>query len=94
MSFFSRIFSKTVTTIDDISTGKIDPIEEIQRSFDEVKGSVGESLQGSFSGPKEMGSKKNGDAGSSNTAEQQRAKADQEALAALREFQKGSKGKK
>jgi hypothetical protein len=90
MAFFSRAFSKTVTTLDDISTGKMDPIEEIQRSFDEVKDTMEDSLRHSFSSPEEAGPKKSGeaDAGSSNTAAEQE---DQEALAALREFQKGKK---
>ena len=93
MAFFSRAFSKTVTTIDDISTGKIDPIEEIHRSFDEVKDTVEDSLRHSFSTPEEAEPEKSGnaDAGSSNTAAEQQAKEDQEALAALREFQKGKK---
>ena len=90
MAFFSRAFSKTVTTLDDISTGKIDPIEEIHRSFDEVKDTVEDSLRHSFAS-EEAGAKKSGDAGSSNTAAEQRSQEDQEALAALREFQKGKK---
>ena len=93
MAFFSRVFSKTVTTLDDISTGKIDPIEEIHRSFDEVKDTVEDSLRHSFSTPEEAEPKKSGDAeaGSSNTAAKQQVQEDQEALAALREFQKGKK---
>jgi hypothetical protein len=93
MAFFSRVFSKTVTTLDDISTGKIDPIEEIQHSFHEVRETVEDSLRHGFSTSEEAEPKKSGDAdaGNSNTAAEQQAKEDQEALAALREFQKGKK---
>jgi hypothetical protein len=92
MAFFSKAFSKTVTTLDDISTGKIDPVEEIQRSFDEVKDTVEESLHKSFSTvTTEEEPKSSSDAESGDTAAEQRAKKDQEALAALREFQKGNK---
>ncbi|RWX46273.1 hypothetical protein H206_00759 [Candidatus Electrothrix aarhusensis] len=65
----------------------------MQRSFDEVKDTVEDSLRHSFSSPEEAEPKKSGDAdtGSSNTAADQQAKEDQEALAALREFQKGKK---
>jgi len=63
----------------------------MHRSFDEVKDTVEDSLRHSFSTPEEAGPKKSGDAGSSNTAAEQQVQEDQEALAALREFQKGKK---
>ena len=91
MAFFSRVFSKTVITIDDISTGKIDPVEEIQRSFDEVKDTVEESLHKSFSAVTEEEPKSGSYVGGVNIEKEQRKKEDQEALAALREFQKGKK---
>ncbi|MCI5166770.1 MAG: hypothetical protein D3903_11915, partial [Candidatus Electrothrix sp. GM3_4] len=92
MAFFSKVFSKTVSTIDDISTGKIDPVEEIQRSFDEVKDTVEESLHKSFSAVTTKEEPKSGsDAESGDTAAAQQSKEDEDALAALREFQKGNK---
>jgi hypothetical protein len=91
MAFFSRAFSKTVTTIDDISTGKIDPVEEIQRSFDEAKDTVEESLHKNFSAVTEEKPKNDSDARSVNTEKEQREKEDKDALAALREFQKRNK---
>ncbi len=91
MAFFSKLFSKTVTTIDDISTGKIDPIEEIRHSFDEVKETVEESLQNSFSAPNKADEESGGVEEYSNTAAEQRAQEDKEALAALRKFQKGKR---
>ncbi|MCI5223572.1 MAG: hypothetical protein D3924_13110, partial [Candidatus Electrothrix sp. AR4] len=48
MAFFSKVFTRTVATLDDIGTGKIDPIEEMQRSFDEVKETVEDSLHKKF----------------------------------------------
>ena len=100
MTFFSKMFKKTVTTLDDISTGKIDPLEEIRHSFDDVKDSVEESLHRSFSAAEEdtpkstSGTSAAGNADSVKdpakvSAEEQRAKEDQEALDALRKFQKG-----
>jgi hypothetical protein len=92
LAFFSRIFSKTVTTLDDIGTGKIDPLEEIRHSFDEVKGSVEESLHWSDENEDQKGMPENKpEAKRAGSREEQQAKEDQEALDALREFQKGKK---
>ena len=92
MAFFSRMFSKTVTTLDDIGTGKIDPIEEIRHSFDEVKDSVEESLHwGDENEEQQEGTADKPETGRVSSQEEQRAKEDQEALDALRQFQKGKK---
>ncbi|XOF33451.1 MAG: hypothetical protein ACL93V_15855 [Candidatus Electrothrix sp. YB6] len=98
MTFFSKVFSKTVTTIDDISTGKLDPIEELRHSFDEVKESVEESLHKNFSAPEEeqpesaSGASAAGSVDSvEDSAKEQRAKEDQDALDALRKFQQGDR---
>lgn len=97
MTFFSRLFRKTVTTLDDISTGKIDPVKEIRHSFDEVKESVEESLHKTFSAAEKDQPKSTADisassaAGGEDSVEEQRAKEDQEALDALRKFQKGDR---
>ncbi len=93
MAFFSKVFSKTVTTLDDIGTGKIDPLEEIRHSFDEVKDSVEESLHWSDENEEqERGTADNKpEAGRASSRKEQRAQEDQEALDALREFQKGKK---
>jgi len=89
LAFFSKVFSKTVTTLDDIGTGKIDPLEEIRHSFDEVKDSVEESLHGNEN-EEQKGMPEN-KAEKAGSREEQRAKEDQEALDALRKFQKGEK---
>ena len=96
MTFFSRVFRKTVTTLDDISTGKLDPVEEIRHSFDEVKESVEESLHRNFAAPEEdqnqpKSTSGTSAAGNADSVEEQRAKEDQEALDALRKFQKGDR---
>lgn len=91
MAFFSRVFSKTVTTLDDIGTGKIDPLEEIRHSFDEVKDSVEESLHGTENEEQKGGTANKPETGKVSSQEEQRAKEDQDALDALREFQKGKK---
>ncbi|MCI5180266.1 MAG: hypothetical protein D3911_13270 [Candidatus Electrothrix sp. AW3_4] len=91
MSFFSRVFSKTVTTLDDIGTGKIAPLDEIRHAFDEVKDSVEESLHWNESKEQEKGTADKPEAGRTGSRKEQRAKEDQEALDALRKFQKGGK---
>lgn len=93
MAFFSKAFSTTVTTLDDISTGKIDPMEEIRHSFDEVKETVEDSLGHVFSASQSASQEResSSDAERGDSAAEQRAKEDQEALAALRKFQQGKK---
>ncbi len=83
----NRIFKKTVKTIDDIETGKIDPVEKLHQSYTEVK----KEFKGS--GSKE---KKKRDA--PVEAAEEHVKTEQqekdEALAALRAFQRGSRNGK
>jgi hypothetical protein len=84
LNIISRFFRKTIKTIDDIETGKIDPVEEIQRSFDEVRQTVEESF--AEEEPTEVLKKQSENAKSD---EEKKAQQDAEALAALRSFQKG-----
>lgn len=87
MALITKVFKKTVKTIDDIETGKLDPLEEIQRSFDGVKETMEESLHDTFTAP-DSNTEENG-AKEQASGKEKRAKEDKEALAALRAFQKG-----
>jgi hypothetical protein len=86
----SRIFKKTVRTIDDIETGKIDPIEQLQKTYKEVTGE--------FAADSETPQHEDTDKTASSSSEEDRANTEQqqkdEALAALRAFQKGSRNVK
>jgi hypothetical protein len=86
----SRIFRKTVKTIDDIETGKIDPLEQLQQGYEEAK----QEFSSASRTCKEASSVKT----ASSSIEEEIENADQqqkdEALAALRAFQKGSRNVK
>ena len=86
LNLISRFFRKTIKTIDDIETGKIDPVEEIQRSLDNMYGTLGDAMSESGK-PEETSDAKSSQEGMSD--EEKRAKDDADALAALRAFQKG-----
>ncbi len=86
MSLISKMFKRTVKTIDDIETGKIDPMAEIQRPFGEIKETVEDSLQESSGPTPEPDAQKKVQ---TDTDTELRSKEDEDALAALRAFQKG-----
>lgn len=88
LNIISRFFRKTIKTIDDIETGKIDPVAEIQRSIDTVCDSFEESMTESSS-KKSTYSSGPEDIGSDEGEAEKKAREDAEALAALRSFQKG-----
>ncbi|WP_163337493.1 hypothetical protein [Desulfopila sp. IMCC35008] len=87
LNLISRFFRKTIKTIDDIETGKIDPVQEIQRSIDEVYHSVEDSLADTEADTSPVTEVDEADKGMSD--EEKKARQDAEALAALRSFQKG-----
>lgn len=87
LNVISRFFRKTIKTIDDIETGKIDPVQEIQRSIDEVYHSVEDSLADAQVDKSPVAEED--DAAKEVSNEEKKARQDAEALAALRSFQKG-----
>lgn len=80
LDLVSRLFTKTVNTIDDIETGKLDPLEELQRSVNGVKEKIDNEI-----------GKENEEVVDTEPVKttSSRREEDEEALAALRSFQKG-----
>ncbi len=85
MEVVARLFNKTVTTIDDIESGKLDPSQEIRESLNEVKENIEESFKESFAAADKTPRQQN----DPDEERARREKEDEEALAALRAFQKG-----
>lgn len=87
MEIINKTFKRTIKTIDDIETGKIDPVEEVQKTFDGAR----HNIEGSFN---KKNNRHETEPNTDSSLEQEivddKQREDEEALAALRAFQKGS----
>ncbi len=91
MEMAGRVFKKTVNTIDDIETGKFNPTDTISKEIEEMTDNLSSKAKdfiGEFDNSKSLDEEAK-KLEEKKRAEEKRKKEDEEALAALREFQKG-----